>query len=177
MISDRVSWETFCHRRSFWPHWLASPPIPIGPRLIPSSQHPPNICPSLQLIMMHTGDVHWQSQEHDIHYVVNVAHPFSPCEITRPRPGTMDTDPSGSRRLHRRPKSPCTSRRIRSAFRARTCAMSSRCEVSAVSTSLDVDVAPNGNCHTIRTNQPPALQPYQVTNLDLRAHTAANPRP
>lgn len=28
MITDRVSLETFCHRR---PHWLASAPAPLAP--------------------------------------------------------------------------------------------------------------------------------------------------
>ena len=61
-----------------------------------------------------------------------------PC--TTPQPARPTPSPGSGPRPHpeRRPKSPCTSSRIRNAFRARTCAMSSRCEVRLVSTSFPV---------------------------------------
>lgn len=81
--------------------------------------------------------------------------PAGPQATPSPQP-TLAPLPSA---LHavgdRRPKSPCTSSRIRKAFRARTCVMSSRCEVSDVSTSVR-DCPLHGNC----PRQGPISTPY-----------------
>lgn len=123
---------------------------------------------------MPTNALHSASQDYDIVDLVNVTWALLlPAPSARP----LYPAPTGLRPLpHRRPKSPCTSRRIRNAFRARTCAMSSRCEVSVVSTSLDVPL--NGyfrrHKHQSASRASPPYPP--PSKPDLLERTAANPR-